>query len=109
MPVMRGYYCDIDCLEHESDNDNNDSECSAEMNKLYADMVKLCLTPRKQVTIYTNNAFVTPAFEEKYLWMIQAKMNGTYGCEYPQRAYTGAFTKMSEVVRITKKEIRIER
>ena len=75
LPTIRGYYCDLECGVCDSDDDENDYYYnSTEYQKLYENMKKMCLTPRKPVVIYNNNSFISPKLEMKYLPIIQNKI-----------------------------------
>jgi hypothetical protein len=70
--TIRGFYSELDCGIYDSD----DEECdyyyhSNEYKKLYEDMVKLSLTPRKSIVIYENGSFKSPHFENKFKMMIE--------------------------------------
>lgn len=82
---------------------------SEEYNELYTNMIKLCLRPRKPVVIYCNNSFVEKRFKNKYLPIIQNKLDGINLKEYYRFTGTGNFTNINEIIRITKKEVRHER
>jgi hypothetical protein len=106
-PVIRGYYCDLECGICDSDDDENDYYYnSTEYNTLYENMKKLCLTPRKPVIIYSNNSFTEPKFEMKYLSIIQDKMNKKNVKKYHRYKDTADFTSIEQVIKITKKEDR---
>ena len=78
--------------------------------KLYDDMIKMALTPRKPVVIYANDAFVSQKFEIKYSASIQNKLDKIYENEWRPFEDTGvAFNNISEIICITRKEIRRER
>jgi len=111
LPTLRGYYCDLECGIYDSGDDESDYYYnSIEYDKLYNNnMIKICLTPRKPVVIYTNNKFVTPHFETKYLPMIQNKLNKNYVKKYSRHKDTGTFTSIEQVIKITKKEERNDR
>jgi len=110
LPTIRGYYCDLECGICDSDDDENDYYYnSTEFNTLYEIMKKLCLTPRKPVVIYSNNSFIEPKFEIKYLPIIQDKINKKYVEKYHRYKDTGMFTSIEQVINITKKEVRHER
>ena len=72
-------------------------------------MIKICLTPRKPVVIYSNNSFIEPKFEIKYLPIIQNKINKKYVEKYHRYKDTGVFTCIEQIINITKKEERYER
>jgi hypothetical protein len=108
------YFSNLDCGFYDSDDDFNDRYYkSKEYYKLYENMVQLCLTPRKDVVIYLNQPydkctkkFITKRMEEKYLPIIYDKINGIYmdkNCIYQD---TGKITNITEIIKITKKEIR---
>jgi hypothetical protein len=109
LPTIRGYYSDLECGICDSDEDENDYYYnSIEYKTLYKNMKKLCLTPRKSVVIYNNNAFITPKFENKYLPIITDKINKKYVEKYPLYKDTGTFKSIEHVIKITKKEERHE-
>jgi len=109
-PTIRGYYCDLECGIYDSDNEENDYYYnSTAYNILYENMIKLCLTPRKPVVIYSNNSFTKSNFEMKYLSIIQDKINKKCVEEYHRYKDIGIFTSIEEVIKITKKEDRYER
>lgn len=111
LSLIRCYYGDLDCGIYDSDDDVNNYYCnSREYKKLYKNMIKMCLTPRKPIVIYSNHSFTTAKLEEKYLPMIQNKINKKYvDDEEPYYQDSGTFTKIEEVIKITKKEIRYKR
>ena len=110
LPTIRGYYCDLECGVYDSDDDENDRYYnSTEYNTLYEKMIKMCLTPRKPVVIYNNNSFIEPKFEVKYLPIIQNKINKHCVEKYPLYKDTGILTDISQVIKITKKEKRVDR
>ena len=105
LPIIRGYYCDLDCGIYDSDDDeNNYYYNSKEYKKLYENMKKICLTPRKPVIIYNNHSFISPKFEEKYLSIIQDKINNDYINRYDLYIDTGILTGLDQIIKITKKE-----
>jgi len=110
LPTVRGYYCDLECGVCDSDDDEKDYYYnSPEYRKLYHNMKKLCLTPRKPLLIYDNKSFITDKLETKYLPIIQNKINKIYIEKYSSYRDTGKFTSIAEVIKITKKERRYER
>jgi len=110
-PIIRGYYPDLDCGFTDSDDESVDKYYNLpEYNKLYDDMIKMALTPRKPVVIYANDAFVSQKFEIKYSASIQNKLDKIYENEWRPFEDTGvAFNNISEIICITRKEIRRER
>jgi hypothetical protein len=106
LPTKRGYYCDLECGICDSDDDEkNHYYNSTEYKTLYKNMKKICLTPRKPLIIYNNNAFITQRFEDKYSQVIQNKINKKYVEAYNLRKKdTGTFKHISEVIKITKKD-----
>jgi len=109
IPIIRGYYCELECGVYDSDDDENDHYYnSIEYKTLYKNMKKICLTPRKPVVIYNNNSFISPKLEMKYLPFIQNKITKQYVEEYIKYRYkdTGKFTSIDEVIKIIKKEER---
>jgi hypothetical protein len=109
LPTIRGYYCDLECGVHDSD-DEIDYSNSIEYKRLYENMKKICLTPRKPIVIYDNNSFIKPKFEIKYLPIIQNKINKKHVEEYNTRYKdTGVFTNIEQIIKIVKKEERYER
>ena len=110
LPMIRGYYCDLECGIYDSDDDeNNYYYNSIEYKTLYENMKKMCLTPRKPVVIYDNNSFLSPKFEMKYLPIIQNKINKKYEKKYSRYEDTGIFTNIEQITKIVKKEQRYER
>ena len=110
LPLIRGYYCNLECGICDSDDDENDHYyLSPEYTQLYQDMKNMCLTPRKPVIIYENDSFVLPKFETKYLPMIQHKIDGIPLEKYFRHKDTGRITSIGEIISIVKKEERIER
>jgi hypothetical protein len=109
IPTIRGYYCDLDCGFCDSDDDENDYYYnSIEYKKLYENMKKICLTPRKPVEIYNNNNFISTKLKMKYLPFIQNKINNKYVEKYIRYRYkdTGNFTCIKQVIKVVKKEER---
>lgn len=110
LPFIRGYFSDLECGIYDSDDEEIDIYYnSEEYNELYTNMIKLCLTPRKPVVIYCNNSFVEKRFKNKYLPIIQNKLDGINLKEYYRFTDTDNFTNINEIIRITKKEVRHER
>ena len=110
LPTIRGYYCDLDCGICDSDDDENDYYYNSdEYNSLYANMIKISLTPRKPIIIYNDNLFISPKFERKYLPIIQDKINKLNCNKYPRYEDTGILANIEQVIKITKKEERYER
>jgi hypothetical protein len=109
LPTIRGYYCDLECGVFDSDDDEKDYYYnSKEYNKLYKNMKKICLTPRKPVVIYENNSFISPKLETKYLSIIQNKINNKNVEKYIRYKDTGIFTNMEQVIKVVKKEERYD-
>ena len=109
LPIILGYYCDLECGVCDSDDDeNNYYYNSIEYKSLYENMKKTCLTPRKPVVIYNDNSFITPTLEMKYLPIIQNKINKKYVEKYTQYKDTGEFTKIEEIINVVKKEERYD-
>ena len=109
LPTIRGYYCDLECGIYDSDDDENDYYYnSIEYEKLYENMTKICLTPRKPVIIY-NNSFISPKFEMKYLPIILNKINKKYVEKYPRHTDTGNLTSIEQITKVIKKEERYAR
>ena len=109
LPIIRGYYCNLNCGVCDSDDDENDYYYnSIDYKTLYENMKKLSLTPRKPIIIYNNNAFTRPIFEKKYLQIIQQKLHKKYVEKYPRHEDTGTFTNTSQIIKITKKEERYD-
>jgi hypothetical protein len=109
LPTIRGYYCELECGVYDSDDDENDYYYnSIEYKTLYENMINICLTPRKPVVIY-NNSFLSQKLETKYLPIIQNKINHKYEEKYPRHTDTGSFISIEQIIKIIKKEERIER
>ena len=107
LPTIRGYYCDLECGVCDSDDDENDYYYnSTEYKTLYENMKKICLTSRKPLVIYTNNSFMSPKLEMKYLPIIQNKIKKTYVEKYARYKDTGIFTSIEEIINVIKKEER---
>lgn len=110
LPTIRGYFNDLECGIYDSDDEEIDIYYnSEEYNELYTNMIKLCLTPRKPVIIYNNNSFVKERFKNKYLQIIQNKLDRININKYSRFTDTGNFTNINEIIRINKKELRYER
>ena len=103
-PTMCGYYCDLECGRCDSDDDENNYYNSPEYNMLYENMKKICLTPRKPIVIYDNNSFLSPKLENKYLPIIQDKINKTCLNKDARFEDTGIFTSLDQILKIVKKE-----
>ena len=109
LPIIRGYYCELNCGFVDSDDDENDYYYnSTEYNTIYENMKKLSLTPRKPVVIYNNNSFISPNFERKYLPIILNKINEKNVEENTRYDDTGVFTTLEQVIKIVKKEDRYD-
>jgi hypothetical protein len=109
LPTKRCYYCDLECGICDSDDDENDYYYnSPEYKTLYENMKKICLTPRKPVVIYNNSAFITTKFQEKYLPIIQDKINKKCVEKYPLYKDTGTFKNIGQIIKVTKKEERYD-
>jgi ethanolamine utilization protein EutA (predicted chaperonin) len=75
-----------------------------EMYEKMCDILKeFTLAPRKPILIYADNSFVTKKLEDKYLPIIQNKLNKIYVNNLCLYEDTGSFTDISEVIKITKK------
>jgi hypothetical protein len=110
LPLIRGYFCDLECGIYDSDDEEKDIYYnSEEYNELYTNMIKLCLRPRKPIIIYNNNSFVEERFKNKYLPIIQNKLDRININEYFRFTDTGNFTNINEIIMINKKELRYER
>ena len=111
LPIIRGYYSDLECGVYDSDDDEKHLYYnSKEYVKLFNNMIKICLTPRKKVVIYKNNSFINSKFEKKYLPIIQNIINGNYDDEYiPCDDDIETFTSIDQIIKITKKEKRYAR
>lgn len=108
-PTIRGYYCDLEYHIYDSDDDDNDIYYNSnEYKSLYDSMVKLCLTPRKPIVIYENEAFISKKLETKYLTLIQDKINKKYINKHPRYSDTGRFTSIEQISKIIKKEERYD-
>jgi hypothetical protein len=108
-PSIRGYYCDLECGICDSDDDENNYYYNSRDYKiLYANMKKVCLTPRKPVIIYNNNSFISQKLETKYLPIIQDKINKKYINKYPRYKDTGIFRNIDQIIQVTKKEERYD-
>jgi hypothetical protein len=102
---MRGYYCDLECGRCDSDDDDeNNYYNSPEYNVLYENMKKICLTPRKPIVIYENKLFLSPKLENKYLPIIQDKINKQRQNKDARFEDSGIFTSMDQILKIVKKE-----
>jgi len=94
LPMIRGYYCDLECGVYDSDDEEQDHYYNTkEYKALYDSMKSICLTPRKPVVIFDSEygGFRTQVFKMKYLYMIQEKVRD-----------------LSEVRKVTKKEYRYD-
>jgi hypothetical protein len=110
LPTIRGYFSDLECGVYDSDDEEKDIYYnSEEYSELYTNMIKLCLTPRKPVVIYCNNSFTNERFQDKYLQIIQNKLDKININEYSRFTDSGNFTNINEIIRINKKELRYER
>ena len=112
-PTMRGYYCELDGIAFDSDNDNDnyndqDNSMQDEYETLYENIKRYYLTPRKPVVIYNNNSFLSSKCEMKYLPNIQDKINNKNGNKYCRYQDTGTFTSIEQVITVIKKEERYE-
>jgi hypothetical protein len=110
LPLIHGYYCDIDCGLDDSDDDESDIYYnSIEYKTLCEIMEKICLTPKKPLVIYSNHSFINRKLEIKYFPIIQKKIKEKYVEKNQRYKDTGTFTSIEEVLQITKKEDRYER
>ena len=104
---QRGYF--FECIESIYDSDDNEDLTKKELgDKLYADIIHYCLTPKEDVIIYQNNEFINEEIKEKYVPIIQDKINGNYIEEYCVHKDEGKFSDISEITKITKCEMRYE-
>jgi len=108
LKTKRGYYWDIEFDACDSDDDENDYYNSKEYKNLYENMKKFCLTPRKPLVIYSNNSFINQKFENKYLPIIQDKINRKKIQENTCYKDTGTFTNINQIIKITKREERYD-
>ncbi len=110
LPSPRGYFCELDGI-YDSDEDEEDRYYDTEdFEKLYEDMRKFCLTPRKDLVIFENNNFTKPQFEKKYLPMLENKIKKKYIVKFGIKGEkdTGNFSNISEIIKVTKEETRFE-
>lgn len=110
LPSPKGYFCELDGI-YDSDEEEEDCYYKTEIyKKLYEDMRKFCLTPRKDLVIFENNNFTKPQFEEKYLPMLKNKIKKKYivKCGLKGEKDTGKFSDISEIIKVTKEETRYE-
>lgn len=107
LPIIRGYFSDLECGFNDSDDDEKYYN-TKEFQQLYDDMKKLCLTSRKPVIIYSDNNFTSGRMKEKYLPLIENKINGNYNNEYCLYMDTGPLTNINQIIKVTKKEIRYQ-
>jgi hypothetical protein len=107
LPCQSGYFSYDIGSEYDSDN-NEDLSRKELLDKLYIDMIHYYLTPKKDVIIYQNNEFINDQIKEKYLPIIQNKINGTCVNKYSIHTDNGSFSNISEVTQITKCETRYE-
>jgi hypothetical protein len=112
LPCVGGYFFSVDCghgkSDGESDCDSNHDSIESAQQLLYDNMKQLCLTPRKPVILYKDNEFVSKKIEKKYLPILLDKFYGKYVEQYCVNKDTGFFTNISEIITVTKKEIRYE-
>ena len=64
------------------------------------------ITMMNIIIIYNNNSFISPKFEEKYLSIIQDKINNKHINRYDLYIETGILTSIDQIIKITKKEER---
>jgi len=107
---VRGYFFELgeNNYDGHDDYDNEDLIRKELLDKLYNDVIHYCLTPKKDIIIYENNEFVNEQLKEKYLPIIQDKINGNYVEKYCVHKDDGNFSNISEITKITKCEIRYE-
>lgn len=106
LSMERGYFFDYGGNDYGYDSDGFEDLLKEELNnKLYMSMINYCLTPRKDVIIYENNEFINDEIKEKYLPLIENKINGPYDSTYTD---DGTFSNISEIIRITKCEHRYD-
>jgi len=109
LPIIRGYFSDLECGFNDSDDDEDDKYYNTkEFQQLYDSMIKLCLTSRKSVIIYSDNNFISNRMKQKYLHLLKNKINGNYNNEYYLYKDTGLLTNINQIIKVTKKEIRYQ-
>lgn len=105
----RGWFCELGINWYESDDeDYNPYYMSEECKQLWKDMVKLCLTPRQPFVLYKNDHFVSERVKDKYLPLLQNKINNIFINEKYIFKDTGIFESIEDIIQVTKKEIRYE-
>lgn len=113
----RGWFCDVSITWDDSDDEHDmtyqahepSDYMAAEYAKLWDDMEKLCLTPRRPRTIYEHGKYLAPYVEHKYKSTLLDKIRGT-SAKLPHGLHrchdTGTLTSLADIVKITKKEAR---
>lgn len=87
--------------------DSYDSNYSGDNE--YNNMVQRCLKCRKDLVIYNEGKFKNEFFEKKYLPVIQNKINKIYKESFTLFEDTGTLNDISEIIKVTRKEIRNDR
>ena len=67
IPGPRGYFPELDGICDSDEEEEDHYYYTESFKKLYDDMVKVYLTPRKDLVLFENGKFVKPRFEKKYL------------------------------------------
>jgi len=110
IPAPRGYFPELDGICDSDEEDENHYYYNESFKKLYDDMRKFYLTPRKDLILFENGKFVKPRFEKKYLPMLLNKINHKYivGGGLKHEEDHGKFIDMADLIKVTKRERRYE-
>jgi hypothetical protein len=107
LPTICGYYSALELGVYDSDDEFRDRYYkSTKYWQLYQRMIDICLTPRKEVVVYKDGAFLSANLQRKYTPVLMDKIRGNYVEKYSVGSDTGPFSDMSEVIQVTRNEIR---
>ena len=110
IPGPRGYFPELDGICDSDEEEEDHYYYTESFKKLYYDMVKVYLTPRKDLVLFENGKFVKPRFEKKYLPMLVNKISKKYieNCYLRDEEDVGQLSDIAQVIKITKRERRYE-
>lgn len=106
---IHGFYPSLDEIGFY---DSDEEECDRyyntdEYRDLHDKILEFCLIPRKPLVIFENEKFKTPKLKKKFLPFLIDKINEKYIENYYLYEDTGKFTKINDIIKVTRKEIRV--
>lgn len=101
---QRGWYDEIHAGCDDSDDEDETKHKACE--NLWNAVIQYHLTPKAPIPIMENGCFVTDTLREKYEPILRDKILKRYIGNAVLYEDTGVLTQLSEIIRVTKKEIR---